>query len=115
MQLAYDLVGVTATVGHRRGDQYLDVEAAQQWMQIDILDAGLQHKLHRHHYQSHVTMPGLPLTRLILRHAQVAFRILERALDPKALRLHFRQFRHAGGRGFPQQWRKNTRLSLPRP
>jgi len=42
-------------------------------------------------------MPGLPLTRLILRHSYVALRILERTLDPKALRLHLRKLRRFTG------------------
>ncbi len=96
MQLAYDLIGIATPIGHGGGNQDLDVIATQQRMQVAVIDASLQHKLHRHHHQGHVPMPGLPLTRLILRHAHVALRILERAFDPEALRLHLRKLGDAG-------------------
>jgi len=48
----------------------------------------MQHELHRHHHQGHMTMPGLPLPGLILRHPDMTLGILKRSLDPESLCLH---------------------------
>ena len=47
-----------------------------------------KHKQHRHHYDSHVVVPGSPLSDLVIGHAAFAFRILKSTLDPIALSLH---------------------------
>lgn len=82
-------------IGQRGGQQNLDVVAAQKGMRIDMLDSTLQHELHRHHHQGHMTMPGLPFSGLILRHPNMAFGILEGSLDPEPLCLHLGQFHDA--------------------
>src|SRR5260370_27719373 len=99
VQLSYDLVRIAAPIGHGSSYQDLDVITAQEWMRLSVIDAGIQHKLRRHHHQGHVTMPGLPLTGLILRHANMALRILKGALDPEALRLHLGKLGNACFRG----------------
>jgi hypothetical protein len=95
VKLTDDFVRVAAPIGHGRGDQDLDVVAAQQWKELSIFDSSLEHELHRHHDQRHVTMPGLPLARLIVSHADMALGVLKGAFDPEALRLHLRKLIHA--------------------
>src|SRR5579859_3130161 len=56
-----------------------------------MLEPLLKHEQHGHHHQGHVTMPRGPLSGLILRHANMAFGILEGALDPETLGLHARE------------------------
>lgn len=66
-----------APVRHSSGEQDLYVVAAEHRMRIGVFESRLQHELHRHHRQGHVTMPGGPLSGLIVRHADMALRVLK--------------------------------------
>ena len=50
-----------------------------------------EHKKHGHHHKSHMMMPGLPFSNLVVSHAALAFSILEHSFNPIALALHPRQ------------------------
>src|SRR4051794_37763689 len=54
-------------------------------------EPSIEHKQHRKHHQSHVTVPGLPLSSLVLRHADMTLGVLKTSLDPKSLTLHLHE------------------------
>src|SRR5271155_3558600 len=84
-------LAIEPSIWQRCRQEDLEIIATQQRMHVSVTEPGLQHELRCHHDQGHVTMPGLPLPGLVLRHSNMTFGVLECSLDPETLRLHFRQ------------------------
>lgn len=57
------------------------------------LQSLFHHKKEGRHYQGHVVMPAYPTLHLVILHSARRLGILERSLDPVALRLRLCQFR----------------------
>src|SRR6202041_1528220 len=65
-------------------------------MCLHMVEPRVEHEQHRKHDQSHVTVPGRPLSSLVLRHTDMTFGVLKTSLDPEPLALHLHKSDNAG-------------------